>query len=309
MNQEAQWTIEIVVDAPLKRVWKVAEDITLIPRYHPEVDKVDLIAGQAKRSLGTKYQCNILEGRRAGSCVEEVVACEPERMLATRMVSDTWGIDRMLTDFRVEATVSRRTETSTILKFQAFYEPVGLKSRTEALEIIKIVRTRQCGSLLDAELEGFPFEHTLYRLISVRTYFASRDQRPADLRVEIYFFVDRPAHLLEGLQMFALRFFEMQADESVMHLKDLICERRHSVERNRYKRGLTTFRLQLTEMPHVHSCRLTSHLQKSVLVNFSSPVRRNANASQRAEAIQAFENLSGLTKKSELTRRNHASHS
>ena len=40
--------------------------------------------------------------------------------------------------------------------------------------------------------------------------------------------------------MFALRFFEMQADESVMHLKDLICERRHSVERNRYKCGVTT---------------------------------------------------------------------
>jgi len=143
MNQEAQWTVEILVDAPLKRVWEVAEDITLIPQYHPEVDKVDLIAGQAKRSLGTKYQCNILEGRRAGSCVEEVVACEPERMLATRMVSDTWGIDRMLTGFRVEATVSRRTETSTILKFQAFYEPVGLKNRVlNALVLRRALRRR-----------------------------------------------------------------------------------------------------------------------------------------------------------------------
>jgi hypothetical protein len=96
------------------------------PQYHPEVDKVDLIAGQAKRSLGVKYQCNILEGVRAGSCVE---AYEPERMLTTAMVSDTWGIDRMLADFRVETTVTRRTETSTILKFQAFYKPVGLKYR------------------------------------------------------------------------------------------------------------------------------------------------------------------------------------
>jgi hypothetical protein len=30
MNQKAQWTVEIVVDAPLKRVWEVAADITLI---------------------------------------------------------------------------------------------------------------------------------------------------------------------------------------------------------------------------------------------------------------------------------------
>lgn len=46
--------------------------------------------------MGTKYQCNILEGRHAGSCVEEVLAYEPESMVATGMVSDTWGIDKML---------------------------------------------------------------------------------------------------------------------------------------------------------------------------------------------------------------------
>jgi len=143
MDQEAQWTVEIVVDAPLQRVWEIAEDITLIPQYHPEVGKVDLIGGQAKRSLGAKYQCNILDGRRAGSCVEEVVAYEPERMFATAMVSDTWGIDRMLADFRVEATVSRRTETSTILKFQAFYKPMGLKYRLlNALFLRRALRRR-----------------------------------------------------------------------------------------------------------------------------------------------------------------------
>jgi hypothetical protein len=143
MNHEAQWTVEIVVGAPLRRVWEVTEDITLIPQYHPEVDKVVLIAGQAKRSLGAKYQCNILDGRRAGSCVEEVVAYEPERMVTTRMVSDTWGIDRMLTDFRVVSTVSRHTENSTILKFQGFYEPVGWKCRLlNALFLRRALRRR-----------------------------------------------------------------------------------------------------------------------------------------------------------------------
>ena len=45
------------------------------------------------------------------------------------MVSDTWGVDRMLADFRVKSTVSPGTETSTILRFEAFYKPVGLKNR------------------------------------------------------------------------------------------------------------------------------------------------------------------------------------
>ena len=129
MNQKAQWTAEIVVNAPLKTVWEVANDVTLIPRYHPEVDTVDVIAGQARRTVGTKYQCNILDGRRAGHCVEEVLAYEPERMVVTRMVSDTWGIDRMLADFRVKSTASPRSKRSTILRFEAFYKPVGLKNR------------------------------------------------------------------------------------------------------------------------------------------------------------------------------------
>jgi hypothetical protein len=30
MNQRTQWTVEIVVDAPLERVWDVADDIMLI---------------------------------------------------------------------------------------------------------------------------------------------------------------------------------------------------------------------------------------------------------------------------------------
>jgi hypothetical protein len=39
MNQQAQWTAELVVNAPLKTVWEVANDVTLIPRYHPEVTR------------------------------------------------------------------------------------------------------------------------------------------------------------------------------------------------------------------------------------------------------------------------------
>ena len=121
MNQEAQWTAELVVNAPLKRVWEVVDDVTLIPRYHQEVHTVNVIAGQAKRAVGTKYQCKILKGRHTGSCVEEVLAYEPERMVVTGMVSDTWGIDKMLADFTVVSTLSSHTETSTILRFEAFY--------------------------------------------------------------------------------------------------------------------------------------------------------------------------------------------
>jgi hypothetical protein len=44
---------------------------------------------------------------------------------------------------QVTTTVSRRTETSTILKFQAFYQPVSLKNRVlNALVLRRAIRRR-----------------------------------------------------------------------------------------------------------------------------------------------------------------------
>jgi hypothetical protein len=57
----AQWTVEIAVDAPLKRVWEVAEDVTLIPNYHPEVDK--LVGGRARVRAGDPHRVAMVTAR------------------------------------------------------------------------------------------------------------------------------------------------------------------------------------------------------------------------------------------------------
>jgi uncharacterized protein YndB with AHSA1/START domain len=82
-----QWKATIRINATPKRVWEIVDDISLIPQYHPEVGKVDLLSGQSKRAVGVKYQCNILEGRKGG-CVEEVVECIPNHKLSTAMPED-----------------------------------------------------------------------------------------------------------------------------------------------------------------------------------------------------------------------------
>lgn len=42
------------------------------------------------------------------------------------MVEDTWGMDKMLADFVVETTITPKNATTTILTFEAFYNPVGI---------------------------------------------------------------------------------------------------------------------------------------------------------------------------------------
>jgi hypothetical protein len=125
MKGKFQWYLELAVNAKSTRVWEIIDDITLIPHYHPEVGKVNLISGQSKRAAGVKYQCTILEGRK-GSCVEEVVEYIPNVKISTGMVENTWGMNKMLADFVVETTIAPKNATTTILTFEAFYNPVGI---------------------------------------------------------------------------------------------------------------------------------------------------------------------------------------
>jgi hypothetical protein len=126
MRGKFQSSVRIKIQCSAEGVWEIIDDITLIPEYHPEVDKVDLISGQSKRGVGVKYQCSILEGR-TGTCVEEVVEYVPHEKMSTAMPQDSWGISTMLADFVVDTTVHPIDDDSCFLQFDAYYNPIGLQ--------------------------------------------------------------------------------------------------------------------------------------------------------------------------------------
>ena len=147
MRGRFQWRTSIVIAASRNQVWSVVNDITLIPRYHPEVRRVDLLSGHRTREPGARYRCTITEGRK-GSCVEEVVDCVPGERMATAFSEDTWGISRMLRDFVVEAVLKPRGSHETSLVLEAYYEPVGFKSKfLNALMLRRIMRRRAFRTL------------------------------------------------------------------------------------------------------------------------------------------------------------------
>jgi hypothetical protein len=142
MRGRFQWKVTVHIKASPAHVWEIIDDISLIPQYHAEVGKVDLLSGQQKRAVGVKYRCNILEGRK-GSCVEEVVEYIPNSKMSTGMSEDTWGMDRMFSNFIVDATVIPQPDRSTILQFEAYYDPMGLRNRVlNALMLQHIMRKR-----------------------------------------------------------------------------------------------------------------------------------------------------------------------
>jgi len=141
-----------LIRADSRRVWRITDDISLIAQYHPDVDRVDLIDGQRTRGIGVRYQCNVLEGKGKGSCVEQVVEYVPGVKISTAMGEDTWGLNRIFADYAVESTLIPQGDSETILRFEAFYNPVGLfykvlnpvilrrKTRKRALQVMKGIK-------------------------------------------------------------------------------------------------------------------------------------------------------------------------
>ena len=147
MKSQFQWRTSLHITATRDRVWAIVDDISLIPKYHPEVRKVDLLSGRSTRAIGVKYRCTIPEGRR-GSCVEEVVEYIPGERMVTAFPEDSWGMAKMFAGFVVETVVVPQSDHETTLELHAYYEPIGWQSRwLNALFLRRLMARRALRTL------------------------------------------------------------------------------------------------------------------------------------------------------------------
>lgn len=121
MAAPLQWQTELTIAAPPERVWAIADDIALIPEYHPEVRHVELLSGTARRAPGVRYRCTIPEGRK-GNCIEEITEYVPGSRFVTAFPEDSWGLSEQLADFTVETVVEPAPE-GTRVRLSASYRP------------------------------------------------------------------------------------------------------------------------------------------------------------------------------------------
>ena len=126
LSTKPQWDLSLGIDAPVAKVWEVMDDLTLIPRYHPDVQHVEFISGTKQRAAGVAYKCVISDGRRAGWCIEETIEYEPFQHMTIAFPEDTWGMGKILEDFVTRLDIEPGPENSTILHVLGFYRVKGL---------------------------------------------------------------------------------------------------------------------------------------------------------------------------------------
>ena len=114
---------EVIINAPLEAVWSFSMDLTKIPDFHPRVVKVDLLSGKTLREAGASYQCHLAGGRH--TCIEII----PLQKIVTVLPGDTFGISKILTDYRVETTFQMLGHRSTKVEIGHYYSTTTLKAK------------------------------------------------------------------------------------------------------------------------------------------------------------------------------------
>lgn len=119
MRPKFQSKQEVIIDAPLEKVWEFNMDLSKIPEYHPRVDKVDLFSGKQFRAAGVSYQCHFNNGK--DTCVEKDIEIVPLQRLVTVFSQDTMGLTKLLPDYVVESSLSKVADNATRVQMSHFY--------------------------------------------------------------------------------------------------------------------------------------------------------------------------------------------
>jgi hypothetical protein len=86
------------------------------------VVKVDLLSGKTLCEPGASYRCHLSGGKH--SCIEKDIEIIPLQKIVTVLPEDTFGISKILNDYRVETTfqtlgpLSTKVELATITRRQ-----------------------------------------------------------------------------------------------------------------------------------------------------------------------------------------------
>lgn len=119
MKPKFQSKQEVIINAPLEKVWEYNMDLSKIAEYHPRVNKVDLVSGKQFREAGVSYQCHLIDGKN--TCTEKDIEIVPMQKLVTMFTQDTMGITKLLPDYVVESTVSKIDENATKVEMSHYY--------------------------------------------------------------------------------------------------------------------------------------------------------------------------------------------
>jgi uncharacterized protein YndB with AHSA1/START domain len=153
------------VSVPVGVVYRLFMDNAELANWAPVVDAVTDEHGGDDTGLGTTRTCAVTMNGKKGTMVERCVEAVPETRASFLVVDDSFGFNKMLTNYgftvHFTATTSERTE----VLIETFYTP----AHPIATVLNKLIMRRKFRGVIDELLGG------------LRTLAEQRHNQPEDL--------------------------------------------------------------------------------------------------------------------------------
>lgn len=116
---------ELLVQAPVERIWAVITDIHQLHKVNPGVVK----ATGAMDQQGATRVCEIVNGGRKGTMTERLLELVPMKRTVWTIENDTLGMRKMLTDTRFIFHLEPAADGSTRVVSETHYRPANIMAR------------------------------------------------------------------------------------------------------------------------------------------------------------------------------------
>ena len=109
---------EVVINAPLDRVWKAIADPGEHVTWHPFATQID-----GEHALGEVRTCSVLLGGKPGTSQERCSAYDEGARIMWTVVQDSTGFSRMVTDWSSGFSLQPDGTGATRVRAQSFFRP------------------------------------------------------------------------------------------------------------------------------------------------------------------------------------------
>lgn len=124
---------EIVLRAPVDRVWKAIEDPATHAQWHPFLTHV---AGE--HALGAIRKCDVQVGKKPATTEERCSAYDEGRKIMWTIEQDTSGFSRMVSDWSAGFSLEPKDSQETLVVAQSVFTPTKLMVRL----ILPMIRSK-----------------------------------------------------------------------------------------------------------------------------------------------------------------------
>jgi uncharacterized protein YndB with AHSA1/START domain len=153
------------VNAPVGTVYRLFMDNAELAKWAPVVDAVVDEHGGDDTGLGTTRTCAVTMNGKKGTMVERCVEAVPENRASFLVVDDSFGFNKMLTDYGFTAHFTATASHRTTVRIETFYTPAN----PVAAVLNKLAMRRKLRGVVDELLAG------------LRTLAEQRHTQPEDI--------------------------------------------------------------------------------------------------------------------------------